>query len=86
MSDTPYSPYEIHVSPAEFKWMVEMMTSDLIRLLIEHEGYEFVQAFETVYNSQTYQALLKPESTFYYQSSGYVFQYLIREIKTGIMR
>lgn len=75
----------MHVSENEYKWMVEQVVSDMISLLIEHEGYDFTHAFETVYASATYQALLKPETNLYSQSSGYVYSYLISEIKTGKM-
>ena len=51
----------MNITEAEFKWMVEMMTADLIQLLIERENYEFVRAFEVVYNSDTYRALIRPE-------------------------
>lgn len=67
------------------KMMVEHIVSDMISMLIEKEGYEFSKAFETVYASDTYNALLKPQSNLYYQSSGYVFSYLLSEIRTGKM-
>ena len=75
----------MNITEAEFKWMVEMMTADLIQLVIERENYEFVRAFEVVYNSDTYRALIRPETTLYYQSPGYVFSFLQNEIRTGKM-
>lgn len=65
--------------------MVEQVVSDMINMLIEKEGYTFTKAFETVYASDTYNALLKPATNLYSQSSGYVFSYLMSEIKTGKM-
>ncbi len=75
----------MHVSNKEYKWMVEQIVSDMIGMLIEREGYDFARAFETVYASDTYQALLKPQTNLYSQSSGYVYSYLLSEIKTGKM-
>lgn len=75
----------MNITEAEFKWMVEMMTADLIQLLIEREDYDFVRAFEVVYNSDTYRALIRPETMLYYQSPGYVFSFLQNEIRTGKM-
>ncbi|MCQ2283327.1 MAG: hypothetical protein MJZ57_00340 [Bacteroidales bacterium] len=75
----------MNITESEFKWMVELMTADLIRLLIEREDYEFARAFEVVYDSVTYRALIRPETGLYFQSPGYVFSYLQNEIKTGKM-
>lgn len=76
----------MNVSEKEYKWMVEQITSDMIDRLIEHEGYSFARAFETVYSSDTYQALQNPQTNLYFQSSGYVYAYLLAEIKTGKMQ
>lgn len=76
----------MNVSTTEYKWMVEQIVSDLINLLIVREGYNFARAFETVYASDTYQALLQPQTNLYSQSSGYVYTFLISEIKTGKMQ
>lgn len=76
----------MNVSEKEYKWMVESIISDMIDMLIEREGYDFARAFETVYASDTYQALLKPQTNLYSQSSGYIYSYLISEIRTGRMQ
>lgn len=68
------------VSEQEFKFMVEGITSDLIQLLIDREHYTLPQAVETVYGSETYSALLRPINGLYTQSSGYVYQYLNKEL------
>ena len=63
--------------------MLETMTAELIERLMRQEHYDFKKAVDTVYASDTYLALSKPETCLYYQSPGYVMQYLTREIKTG---
>lgn len=75
----------MNVSEQEYKWMVEQVVSDMIDMLIDREGYEFAHAFETVYASDTYQALLNPKTNLFSQSSGYVYAFLETEIKTGKM-
>lgn len=68
------------VSEQEFKFMVEGITSDLIQLLIDRENYTLPQAVEEVYNSNIYNALLRPSSGLYSQSSGYVFSLLADDL------
>lgn len=60
--------------------MVEGITSDLIQLLMDRESYTLPRAVEAVYNSNIYNALLRPTSGLYSQSSGYVFSLLEREL------
>ena len=71
----------MNVSEQEFKFMVEGITSDLIQLLMDRERYTLPRAVEAVYGSATYSALLRPASGLYAQSSGYVYQYLVKELK-----
>lgn len=73
----------MHVTEQEFKFMTEGITSDLIQLLMDHEQYSLPQAVKVVYGSDTYSALQRPTSGLYTQSSGYVYQYLIKEIKNN---
>lgn len=68
------------VSEQEFRFMVEGITSDLIQLLMERKQYSLAQAVEVVYASDIYQALLRSASGLYTQSSGYVYQYLMKEL------
>ena len=70
------------VSDQEFRFMVEGITSDLIQLLMDREHYSLPKAVEVVYSSDIYQALLRPTSNLYTQSSGYVYEYLLKEFNT----
>ena len=67
------------ITEGQFQYMIEGMTSDLIRLVMENERLSMPDAFDKVYNSQTYENLLNPESQFYYQSPGYVYDCLCTE-------
>lgn len=71
----------MNVSEQEFKFMTESITSDLIQLLIDREHYTLPRAVEAVYKSDIYAALLRPRTGLYTQSSGYVYQYLDKELK-----
>ena len=51
--------------------------------LVEKEHQTVVNAIDTVYNSATYKALSNPETGLYYQSSGYVLDYLLKELQYG---
>ena len=64
----------------QFQYMVEGMTTDLIRLVMENENLSMPEAFDKVYNSRTYQNLLNPLSQLYYQSPGYVYACLCSEV------
>lgn len=72
----------MNVSEQEFLFMTEGITSDLIQMLMDREHYSLPKAVESVYNSKIYLALLRPTSNLYSQSSGYVYQYLDKELKT----
>ena len=47
------------ITEGQFQYMVEGMTSDLIRLVMENEQLSMTEAFEKVYNSRTYESLLR---------------------------
>ena len=70
----------MNISEQEFKFMTESITSDLIQLLMDREHYTLPQAIDAVYNSDIYSALLRPTTNLYTQSSGYVYNYLYREL------
>ena len=71
----------MNVSEQEFRFMTEEITSDLIQLLMDREHQSLPHAVESVYGSNIYNALLRPKSGLYSQSSGYVFSLLEDELK-----
>lgn len=72
----------MNVNEKEFLFMTESITSDLIQLLMDREHYSLPKAVDAVYNSNIYSALLRPSSGLYFQSSGYVYYYLDKELKS----
>lgn len=73
------------VTDNEFQFMTECITAELIERLVVREKYSLKQAIDTVYGSDTFSALGRPDTGLYFQSTGLVTQYLMREIKTGKM-
>lgn len=61
--------------------MTESITSDLIQLLIDRNQYTLSDAVKAVYTSHIYDALSRPTSKLYTQSSGYVYNYLLKELR-----
>jgi len=67
------------LSENQIQYMIEGMTADLIRLVMERENLSMPDAFDKVYNSRTYKNLLNPLSQLYYQSPGYVYAQMCEE-------
>ncbi len=68
----------------EKKEMMADMVKNLTLLLMEkNRNLTMEQALSLVFNSDTYQKVIKEESTFYYQSPKYVFAFLEEELLTG---
>jgi hypothetical protein len=70
----------INVTPQDIQFMVEDITADLTYMLVEKHHYSIEQAIDVVYKSKTYEALSRPETGLYSQSSGYVYEYLQQEL------
>lgn len=73
----------INIAPQDIQFMIEDITSDLVYMLVEKEHYSIEQAIDVVYKSKTYEALTRPETGLYSQSSGYVYEYLLQEIRAS---
>lgn len=73
----------MHITTQQFRFMVEDITAELIQYLVEHEHYDLPSAISTVYESDLYNALNHSKTGLYNQSTGYISEYLMREIKTG---
>jgi hypothetical protein len=68
------------VSQAEFQNMKEDIVKDLISRLMEERGLSMKDAFDVVYTSRLFEKLSDPKTGMYFQSSGYVYSFLIEEI------
>lgn len=68
---------------ADFEFMTDCLTRDMLSILVEEREMTIAMAFETLYNSDTYQMMLNPASGLYFQSPRYVLAYLDKELTQG---
>lgn len=66
-------------------FMIEEISKEIIILLMEERGLSMKEAFDTLYNSDTYRRLSNTETGLFSQSTPYVYEYLVNEIETGKM-
>lgn len=62
------------------------MTRDLAVMLMERRKMPMTDALDMLYNSETYEKLSDPRSGLYFQSPGYVYDFLDKEIEYGKMQ
>lgn len=67
----------------ETKYMIECITRDLILKLMSDKDMNMQEAVDTLYNSDTYEKLKDTRTGLYFQSTGYVYDYLNKELLTG---
>lgn len=60
--------------------MKEDLTVALAQILIEEQNFSMEQALGAVYNSKTFRNLQNTATGLYYQSVGYVYDDLMREL------
>ena len=68
------------VSQAEYQNMKEEIVKDMIARLMEERGFSMQDAFDAVYTSRLFEKLSDPKTGLYFQSSGYVYSFLIEEL------
>lgn len=71
----------MNVSQVEFQNMKEEIVKDLIARLMEERGLTMQQAFDAVYTSRLFEKLSDSKTGLYFQSSGYVYGYLMDEMQ-----
>ncbi len=67
----------------QIEFMQEDLCIELIQILMEEYHYSMTEALNLLYNSETYDRLNNSATGLYYQSAGYVFDYLKKELNTG---
>lgn len=70
----------MNVSQAEFQNMKEEIVKDMISRLMEDCGLSLQQAFDAVYTSRLFEKLSDPKTGLFFQSSGYVYSFLMEEL------
>lgn len=66
--------------------MKEEISAELVSLLVKNWGYSTEEAMDVLYNSDMFSRLEDNSTGFYYQSPGYVYSYLDKELSTGDYR
>ena len=65
----------------DFHYMVECNARDIALMLMEDENISIEEALRLLYASKTYENLKRKNTGLYFQSPGYVYEYLRRELK-----
>ena len=65
----------------DFDYMVECNARDIALMLMEEKNISIEEDLRLLYFSKTFENLKKKNSGLYFQSPGYVYEYLRRELK-----
>ena len=65
----------------DFDYMVECNARDIALMLMEEKNISIEEALRLLYSSKSFENLKKKNSGLYFQSPGYVYEYLRRELK-----
>ena len=67
----------------EVKFLIDTLTKNLVMRVIADFGLSVRDGLDAVYNSQIYEKILDLDTGLYYQSAGYNYQLLHRELVEG---
>ena len=67
----------------EIKFLIDTLTKNLVIRVIKDFGLSVKEGLDAVYNSQLYDKILDLDTGLYYQSSGYNYQLLRKELVEG---
>ncbi len=65
----------------QIQTLKDELTTELTERLMEVFHYSMRDALDTLYTSETFERLQDDETGLYYQSPGYVFSFLVNELK-----
>lgn len=64
----------------DFDYMVECNARDIALMLMEEKNISIEEALRLLYSSKTFENLKRKNTGLYFQSPGYVYEYLRREL------
>lgn len=67
----------------QIKAMQEELCIELAQILVDEWNYDIEEALTVLYNSETFERLNNPATGLYYQSAGYIYDFLRNEMTTG---
>jgi len=65
------------ISESEFNFIKEHVTSEIIQMLVNEQGYTLEDAVDKVYTSTIYEKLSNSRTGLFCQSPRYIMSYLI---------
>lgn len=65
---------------SDFDYMVECNARDIALMLMNDKGIGIEEALRLLYSSKTYENLKRKTTGLYFQSPGYIYEYLRREL------
>ena len=71
------------LTEAQIQFMQEELGVEIIQILMDEWNYSMIEAMSIYYNSDTFERLSNPDTGLYYQSSGYVYDFLKKELTAG---
>ena len=66
----------MNVSQADFDYLREYLTTQMVQILVEEQGYDLESAFDRIYTSPIYEKLSDTDTGLFFQSPRYVLSYL----------
>ncbi|HIZ88135.1 MAG TPA: hypothetical protein IAC03_08285 [Candidatus Coprenecus pullistercoris] len=73
----------MRLNSRQIEHLQEALTVELTQMLMENWGYSMQEALTVLYNSDTFERLSDPATGLYFQSAGYVYDYLQNELTSG---
>jgi hypothetical protein len=67
----------------EIKFLIDTLTKNLVIRVMKEFGLSVKEGLDAVYNSQLYDKILDLDTGLYYQSAGYNYQLLHKELVEG---
>lgn len=68
------------MTQAEYRFVVNHCVEGLVSFLMEDYEMSILEAFDKVYNSDTYQKLQNKRTGLYLRSAAYTYEYLKKEL------
>lgn len=71
------------ISEEQIQMLKDELSVELAGFLVEDFNYTPQEAIDALYTSETFERLQDNTTGFYYQSAGYVYSFLLNELKKG---
>lgn len=83
----PFKHYPTTMKPdkQQIEFMQEDLCVELLEILMQDQHCSMQQALDLLYNSETFLQVRNPSTGLYYQSAGYVYDYLQHELQYGTL-